>query len=121
MSDDLEPRTVKARVSDPELLAALEEAEESQSMASAVRDGLRVTLLDNNESTGDSGLSPIARKGYRALRERADGSGIISKGARAPSAKTRWSKGISPVRSPKPWVTIRRSKSTSSTRPITKS
>ena len=77
MSDDPEPRTVKARVSDPELLAALEDAEESQSMASVVRDGLRATLLNDDESTGDSGLSPTARKGYQALRKRADGEGII--------------------------------------------
>lgn len=80
MSDDAETRTVKARVSDPELLDALEDAEESQSMASVVRDGLRVTLLDDDESDAHSDLSPVARKGYRALRKHTDGEGVVDVG-----------------------------------------
>jgi hypothetical protein len=68
MSDDDRERTVKARVSDADLLDAIESAEEGSSMAEVVRSALQGHLLDVDESDATSGLSPKARKGLRALR-----------------------------------------------------
>lgn len=71
VDDDPDPRTVKARVKDPELLKALEEAEEDSSMAAVIRDSLRVTLLYNDDQEADRRVGmpdqPWLRDAYRTL------------------------------------------------------
>jgi hypothetical protein len=78
MSDN--SRTVKARVSDPALLDALEAAEEDSSMADVLRDSLRESLL--SDASGDqAGLSEVARRGLRTLRRNIEGErGMVEVG-----------------------------------------
>ena len=69
---DPDPRTVKARVSDPELLKAIEEAESDSSMAAVVRDSLRMGLLNDGDAPGTGRHVHMPdrrrlRKAYRAL------------------------------------------------------
>lgn len=74
-----ESRTVKARVSDPDLLRALERAESDESMAEVVRSSLRAELLDDDEGdeSAEGGEVPrVARKALREMRRHA-GSGSL--------------------------------------------
>jgi hypothetical protein len=66
-------RTAKANIDDPELLAALEEAEEDHgSMAEALRYALRATYGGDDETdpTIKADLPTDLRDGYAALRDR---------------------------------------------------
>ena len=70
------PEHVGTRVSDEELLAALDDAAEAEGSKSAVvRDALRTHLLEGGASEADDlaavDLSPTAKRGYEALREAA--------------------------------------------------
>lgn len=68
-----EPRQAKARITDPDLLAALEELD--RPMADAVRDGLRQELLDDDRGDeGDVSAVPegMAGRGFRALWKAVD-------------------------------------------------
>lgn len=60
-------RTVKARVRDPELLAALDDAEEDRTMADIVRSGLRAELLKESAAAVDGGVDPLVREGWETL------------------------------------------------------
>jgi len=69
-------RTVRARVSDPDLLAEFEDAEEGRTMAAVVREALEAHLLDGDESGDVGALSGPARTGIRTLRDLVDGDGV---------------------------------------------
>jgi len=85
MTDDRE-RTVKARISDPSLLDAFEDAEEGRTMAAVVREALEGHLLEDEQSDGAGGLSAPARTGLKTLREMVNGmDGTVP----VPAAKSR--------------------------------
>jgi len=78
-ADEVEPdpRTVKARVKDPELLKAIEEAEADSTLSGLIRDSLRMSLLNDGEapSTGRHVHLPDRRRlreAYRTLASKAE-------------------------------------------------
>lgn len=71
MSTD-EQRTVQARIKDPELLEAVEAAEERHGTTTAALEAaLREAYLEDEDDT--EGLSTLAVRGYRELRKHGDG------------------------------------------------
>jgi hypothetical protein len=76
MSEEARERVARARLNEekhPELLDALEAAEEDGTMAEVVREALRAHLLGDSGSEDTDGLSATARKGLRTLRNHVGG------------------------------------------------
>jgi hypothetical protein len=64
-----DPRTVSVQVRDPELLSALEEAEEGASLSEVVRGALESDLIDDGSSGESDGLSHEQGRALRAMRQ----------------------------------------------------
>lgn len=68
--DDVEPRTVSVQIRDPDLQAALEEAEEGASLSEVVRGSLESDLLEeDNSKTPEGKVTAQAKRGYRAMEQ----------------------------------------------------
>ncbi|WP_418283890.1 hypothetical protein [Halorubrum sp. DTA46] len=80
---DPDPRVVKSRVKDPELLKAIEEAEADSTLSAVIRDSLRMALLNDGEapSTGRHLHMPDRRRLREAYRTLAETAGIPIAGA----------------------------------------
>jgi hypothetical protein len=77
MSADGEAQTLTFRVDDPDLLEAIDAAEEEWgSKSEALRVAVRASLVEREAGDGDD-LPDVARKGLRKLRQLAGGSGVV--------------------------------------------
>ncbi|WP_231184736.1 hypothetical protein [Haladaptatus sp. DYF46] len=74
-SDAAEQVRVQARVSDPDLVRAINDATSDLSMADVVRDALRNELLDGETDTTGEVPGGLAGRGYRCLAEAVDQNG----------------------------------------------